>query len=474
MKSKKIVSFIYHKNRLACIVSVLVFALMGMYVFYDMLHLQASRNKWMPLERMGAGWWYYASETVSEEKDPEDEYIRKTFEVLDTKLVNSFNGFDVFSCSEEAWDMFGYKLKKGDNFSLVEENEVILSRDMESAHPIGSTMEVKIYDKDSYYGKPDPVKTLECRVVGIMSQDEILFRQPVGSPTLSHIVSQSMFWKGEYGEWESALQIRHCFLNPRIEIENPKWYRKSSGIFFKAGDEEVQKLEGMFSGCGAVYRTEDFVKEEASFYGRMGTEEWIRGLAITLTGIAYFVVWLYFIFSKSKRDFAYLMYINGDLQGKERKRKNQSYYNKFYFVSFLCVPVAFLISFTAYFLPNEVESFWQMRPVMPLVVLVMLCVVWSIGIICLKIINRNYVKKVSDYLEDCDTKKLFMDELSVGDNLIFILTAKGFSHRWAADYTAGVLREHQLAHCKERRADMLSDGERMEIYEIREEFLQEK
>lgn len=164
------------------------------------------------------------------------------------------------------------------------------------------------------------------------------------------------------------------------------------------------------------------------------------------------------------------MYISGGLHGKEWKRKNQSYYNKACLVTFLCVPIAFLLSFAGYFLPNEVETFWEMRPFMPPVVFAVLCMVWAVGILCLKIINHSYIEKVRKYAGDCDAKKLFLDEFSVGDNLVFILTAKGLPYQWAVNYTDEVLRERQLIHCKERKAEMLSDGERMEINEIREEF----
>ncbi len=470
MKLSKIIKLIRQKSRLAYVVFILTLSVTGMYAFYSMLYLQANDNKWSPLARMGEGWYYYASDVVAENNDLADEYIKKNFENLDVKYVNSFQGYDVFSCSERAWEMFDYPLEKGTGFSGTKANEVIVSKDMEYSHPVGSKIEIKIYGTNSFYGKPDPVETMECEVVGIMKQDEIFFRQPVGSVTLNSRVEKSMFWKGEYGV-DSSRQVMHCFLSPQIEIENPKWYVRSSGIFFQADTDKVSEFQKSFPENGEIYPVGDILKKANPVYWAESRGRVIKLLVMSLLCVIYLVVWLSVLFMKNKRDFAYLMYINGHLQGKEKKRKNKYYYHKFFRAPFLCIIPAFLLSFVAYFLPNDVESFWEARYYMPLVVSGVQFATCLSGAVFLSVVNRNYSDRVADYLENCDTRKLFVDDLSVCDNLVLILTAKGFAYSWAENHVQEMLSERQLAYCQGRRADMLSDEERMQINGIKEEFL---
>ena len=95
---------------------VILLSLTGMYAFYGLLFYQANANKWHPLERMGDGWYYYLSDISSMEEDPGQAYIEHDFKTLDTKWIHSFDEYDVYHCSEEAWEMYDYQLKKGDNF----------------------------------------------------------------------------------------------------------------------------------------------------------------------------------------------------------------------------------------------------------------------------------------------------------------------------------------------------------------------
>lgn len=470
MKFRQVVKLLRQKSRLAYVVFILILAVTGMYTFYSMLYLQANVDKWRPLERMGQGWYYYASDIVAEREDPADEYIKKHFDDLEVKHVNSFQGYDLFSCSERAWEMFGYPLEEGDGFSAVDKNEVIVSRDMEHDHPVGSMIEVKIYDTQSFYGKPDPVKTIECKVAGTIKQDEIFFRQPVGSPTLSNRVEKSMFWKSEYGK-VSPFQVMHCFLNPRIEIRDPKWYMRSSGTFFHAEADEIGEFQKSFGESGTIYPVGDILEKADPLYQGEGKKRGIKLLLMSSFCVIYLVVWISVIFMKNKRDFAYFMYINDHLRGKARKKKNQHYYNRFFRVPFICVLPAFFLSFAAYFLPNDVESFWGVRFYMPFVIPGIQFMICLTGFLLLRFINRNYASRVSGYVESCDTRKLFIDDLSISDNLVLMLTEKGFSYSWAQNYVREVLTERQLAYCQGRRADMLSDEERMQINKIEEEFL---
>ena len=109
---------------------------------------------------------------------------------------------------------------------------------------------------------------------------------------------------------------------------------------------------------------------------------------------------------------------------------------------------------------------------MPLVVLGLQCMVCVLGVLCLKLVNRKYVQKAAEYLGNCPLQRLYIDDLSVKDNLVLILSAQGYKSKWAEEYVASVLEEREVSYCKNRRADMLSQEERMIINKIRDELLQ--
>ena len=69
-------------------------------------------------------------------------------------------------------------------------------------------------------------------------------------------------------------------------------------------------------------------------------------------------------------------------------------------------------------------------------------------------------------------QRLYIDDLSVKDNLVLVLSAQGYKSKWAEEYVAVVLGEREVSYCKNRRADMLSQEERMIINKIRDELLQ--
>lgn len=117
-----ICKYIYNKKKIALIGFIILLGLTGMYALYSMLFFQANRTKWRPLERMGEGWYYYISNIPSQEEDSELVYIEKNFTALGTKQLNSFDGYDLYICSQETWEMYDYLLKSGENFSKTNEN----------------------------------------------------------------------------------------------------------------------------------------------------------------------------------------------------------------------------------------------------------------------------------------------------------------------------------------------------------------
>lgn len=82
--------------------------------------------------------------------------------------------------------------------------------------------------------------------------------------------------------------------------------------------------------------------------------------------------------------------------------------------------------------------------------------------------------KVQKFLDDCPVQKLYIDDLSVKDNLVLALTAQGYQTAWAEEYVAQELEEQEISYCRSRKMGMISDEERIVINKIREKFLDKK
>lgn len=471
MKFRLMCRYIYNKKKLAMIGFVILLSLTGMYAFYGLLFYQANANQWHPLERMGEGWYYYLSDIPSAEEDPGLAYIEHDFKTLDTKWIHSFDGYDVYYCSEEAWDMYDYQLKKGDDFSKLDPNQVIISQDLEREHPVGSTMQVRIWNTNSFYGKPKPIKTVECTVAGVMRQDKILFSQTPDSPAFSHLISESMFSEARNGRLDTTM-VSQLFLNPGFELKDPSWYQRSSGIFFQADEAEMIKVKEKCNDHGTIYKVRDILTQNNPIYGNDRYKSIVTCVLSSLFCVIYLLVWLTCVLRANEKDFAYLTYINGHLTGDQKKKRINHYCSMIFATVFLLIPPAFLFSFAAWFLPNELDGFWEMELFMPLIVLGIQCIVCVLGVLLLKLANRKYAQKTAEYLESCPLQRLYIDDLSVKDNLVLLLSAQGYKNKWAEEYVASVLEEREVSYCKSRRADMLSQEERMIINKIRDELLQ--
>ena len=471
MKFQLMCRYIYNKKKLAMIGFVILLSLTGMYAFYGLLFYQANANKWHPLERMGDGWYYYLSDISSMEDDPGLAYIEHDFKTLDTKWIHSFDGYDVYHCSEEAWEMYDYQLKKGDNFSRADANQVIISQDLEREHPIGSTMQIRICNTDSFYGKHKPVKTIECTVAGVMRQDKILFSQTPDSAAFSHRISESMFSEARDGRLDPTA-VSQLFLNPAFKLEDPSWYQRSSGIFFQADETEMIEVKEKCNDYGTIYKVRDILTQNNPIYGNDRYKSIVTCALFSLFCVVYLAVWLTCVLQANEKDFAYLTYINGHLTGDKQKKRINHYCSKIFATVFLLIPPIYFLSFVAWFLPNELDGFWEMELFMPLIVLGIQCMVCVLGVLCLKLANRKYAQRAAEYLENCPLQKLYIDDLSAKDNLVLVLTAQGYRNKWAEEYVATVLEKREVSYCKNRRADMLSHEERIIINKIRDEFLQ--
>lgn len=471
MKFQLMCRYIYNKKKLAMIGFVILLSLTGMYAFYGLLFYQANANKWHPLERMGDGWYYYLSDISSMEDDPGLAYIEHDFKTLDTKWIHSFDGYDVYHCSEEAWEMYDYQLKKGDNFSRADANQVIISQDLEREHPIGSTMQIRICNTDSFYGKHKPVKTIECTVAGVMRQDKILFSQTPDSAAFSHRISESMFSEACDGRLDPTA-VSHLFLNPAFKLDDPSWYQRSSGIFFQADETEMIEVKEKCNDYGTIYKVRDILTQNNPIYGNDRYKSIVTCALFSLFCVVYLAVWLTCVLQANEKDFAYLTYINGHLTGDKQKKRINHYCSKIFATVFLLIPPIYFLSFVAWFLPNELDGFWEMELFMPLIVLGIQCMVCVLGVLCLKLANRKYAQRAAEYLENCPLQKLYIDDLSVKDNLVLLLSAQGYKAKWSEEYVAAVMEEREVSYCKNRRADMLSHEERMIINKIRDELLQ--
>jgi hypothetical protein len=266
--------------------------------------------------------------------------------------------------------------------------------------------------------------------------------------------------------------VSQLFLNPAFKLEDPSWYQRSSGIFFQADETEMIEVKEKCNDYGTIYKVRDILTQNNPIYGNDRYKSIVTCALFSLFCVVYLAVWLTCVLQANEKDFAYLTYINGHLTGDKQKKRINHYCSKIFATVFLLIPPIYFLSFVAWFLPNELDGFWEMELFMPLIVLGIQCMVCVLGVLCLKLANRKYAQRAAEYLENCPLQKLYIDDLSVKDNLVLLLSAQGYKAKWSEEYVAAVMEEREVSYCKNRRADMLSHEERMIINKIRDELLQ--
>lgn len=450
----------FRKSRLLTGALVFMFGIVGMFTQYQFFCMEASNLQWRPLMRMEKDWYYYRSLEPQAETDPEKQYIEETFETLGMRQMRTLHLYDVFQYSEEAWQKFDYPLAEGDGFSESDVNEVIVSRGLARQYPVGSKVEIECLDNyELSYGKV--VESVECTVVGVLEQDSIFFRTVTGRGTVLEAGEEDM-WSWKYGAATSEGKAAFCVVHPGKEWKNENCYDEAAGVFFRASDEAVRTLQIEHAIGDRITSVAHILELYGGYHYVVGYFRVSVVIVFWMIAMVFLFIWYRYLLNRSTRELAYLSYIGYDARTVLKR------YGSMYV---WLLPAGWLISCAAYFLPNNFDAFWRMHWYIPAVAIVLYSAVGAIGFgLFVLIFKNNMGKRGADALLASDLKHLYIEDLTMKDNLKAILLAQGYSDRAAANMARQMLVEKELAYCADRPMDRLSGEERLRFLECREKL----
>lgn len=460
---RKLSRVFYQKNMILTILLVMLWSSAGMFFQYHLYGMEASRLKWSPLERLGAGWYYYMSYVPKDKADFKKQAIHERCHTLDMRMIRTSGGdsMDVYQYSEEAWSNFSYPLGSGDPFSL-DPNEVIVSPGLEKEFPVGSKIRITCDPKVKTKFSIEETEFI-CTVVGVLEQQEIFFRYWENEREAQiQTTGSAMFSGSKFQRTILDRMPRFAVVNPKLNI-GANCSEETAGVFFQAEPGVMSEIDMQYRDEGQIVTVPQVLETYNGYidgFGRLRI-----GICILLWGAAilYSLYWQNYLLANNVEELSYLLYIkhNPDRIWKQFLRTPYSRY-----------VLAGLISCLAYFIPNDYEGFWSMHWYVPafaaglFVVAGVLCRLFSH--LCLK---GKFAACTQEYLGVVALLNyLCIGNLSVEDNLMFIFLAQNYPERVAAGMVNNFLAERDVFY-RNRRMNSLDMQKKIEFYQMRDELL---
>lgn len=440
---------------------VLVLGIVGMFTQYQFFCLEASNLQWGPLMRMEDDWYYYRSHKPQAESDAVQKYIEENLETLPMRQIRTLHLFDVFQYSDEAWQKFNYPLVEGEGFSGRDVNEVIVSRGFAEKYPVGSKVEIDCYNNYNV-SEGNVVEQAEFTVVGVLDQEAVFFRAVTGTGTFPEAGADDMWsWKnGVTTAWGNKASF--CLVHPRKKWKDENCYDEAAGVFFRASREEVQNLQIEQAALDRITSVADLLKSYGGFHNVVGYFRISVIVVFWALAVLFVLFWYRYFLDRSKRELAYFTYIGYDT-GKLVKRYGS--------IHFQLLAAGWVLSCGAYFMPNNFDGFWRMHMYIPVVAAALYAAAGIVSFGLFVLIFKKRIKKEGiDTLAASDVNRLFMDDLTLRDNLKAILLAEGDTERAASKMVKQLLEEKELSYCAERVMGQLTGDERLIFVTCREKL----
>lgn len=460
---RKLSRVFYRKNMILTILLVMFWSIAGMFLQYQLYGMEASRLKWAPLERMGAGWYYYMSYVPKDKEDLKKQVIHERCHVLDMRMIRTSGGdnMDVYQYSGEAWDKFAYPLGSGDPFSL-NPNEVIVSPGLEKEFPVGSKIRITCDPKVKTKFSSEETEFI-CTVVGVLKQGEIFFRYwEEEREALIQATGSAMFSGSKFQRTIFDRKPRFAVVNPKLNIGSNS-SEETAGVFFQAESNVMGEIDMQYRDEGEIVSVQQVVEAFNRYSHGFGLVRVNICILLWAAAILYTLYWQGCLLKKNVEELSYLIYIKHD-RDRIWKRFLRTPYSRYV--------LAGLISCLAYFVPNDYEGFWSMHWYIPALTAGIYVVAGVLSRcfshLCLK---SKYLVCTQEYFGEVELLNyLCIQDLSVEDNLLFIFLAQNYPERVAAGMVKGFLAEREIFY-RSRRMSSLDMQKKMEFYQMRDELL---
>lgn len=453
----------YQKNRMLTILLIMLWGIAGIYFQYQLYSMEASRLKWGPLERLGAGWYYYMSYVPRDKEDLKKQAVHERCHALDMRMVRVSGGddMDVYQYSDEAWDKFAYPLGSGDPFS-PDPNEVIVSPGLEKEFPVGSKIRITCDPKVKTKFSSEETEFI-CTVVGVLEQDEIFFRYWEDEREAQiQATGNAMFSGSKFQRTILDRKPRFVVVNPKLDI-GFNCSDETAGVFFQAESNVMSEINMQYQSEGEIMSVPQVIEEYNGYSKGFGLT--CINICILLWGVAvlYALYWQSSLLMKNVEELGYLLYIKHD---------PDRVWKRFLFTPFSRYALAGLISCLAYFVPNDYEGFWSMHWYIPALTAVVYIVAGVLGRwLSHLFLKRKYLICTQEYLGKVELLNyVCIQDLSLEDNLLFIFLAQNYPERVAARMVKSFLAGRDVFYCS-RRLSSLDMQKKMEFYQMRDELL---
>ncbi len=451
----------YRKSKLLTGTIVLVLGIVGMFTQYQFFCKEASNLQWGPLMWMEEDWYYYRSHDPQSQTDSVQAYIEENLETLPMREIRTLHLFDVFQYSNEAWQKFNYPLIEGDGFSERGVNEVIVSRGLAKTYPVGSKVEIDCYDNYNV-SEGNVVESSAYIVVGVLDQESVFFRAVTGRGTFAEAGTMDMWsWSlGTTTRWGNTPKF--CLVHPGKEWADENCYDGAAGVFFRASENELQNLQIGMGALDRISSVADILKSDGGFHNVVGYFRLSVIVVFWVLAVLFILLWYRYLLGRSKRELAYFTYIGFDRRALAKR------YGVF---QFRLLAAGWVLSCSAYLMPNHFDGFWRMHAYIPAVAAVLYA---AAGVACFGVFVLIFKKRIKregmDELLASDVNYLYMDDLTMCDNLKAILLAQGDTERAASKMVEQLLIEKELSYCAERRMGQITGDERLVFLACREKL----
>lgn len=264
---------------------------------------------------------------------------------------------------------------------------------------------------------------------------------------------------------EDAVSLNEFREQNKLFIENNGFFYDpySEGVIFEAETERVKEIESMFDIEGQIVPLFDIADKESDFLRVVGIPKIIMTFVLGIIADVFAVCWFSYSLKKGSEELKYLHWINSDMKSVGRL---------YCFIPFYAAAGLWLLSFGAVWIPNNHTRFWRIYYYIPLIMLGIIAVNAVIMVMLYRLVwNKKYRRLVEDFRTDEKEGRMYVDDLTLFDNLKLILLAQGFSESGADELLKQMLGEKQILFCARRPLAAVIGEERVSFYDLQDRLM---
>lgn len=417
---------VLRKTKLVTLLSVVLMSVAGIFIQHTLLSVNAAKAKWKFCERFDGDWYSYVSKNEIGQTDKLQKELQENARVYTIDDFYVKGDYSAYQYSEEAWTFFNYPLKEGEGFGSGKTNQVVVSEGMSHQYPVGATIDI------TFYSAPlQEEGTFTFEVAGVLAQEEIVIPH--------NTTTGALLWNTDETYSEMTRQSKFVLLNPKIQLEQKDKCVLSQGMFFDRSSLESEEWMERLAEKGTLVSMRE-AYENSGKERSVSLKEGIKGGVFLLMAAASLLVWITVVAKKSEEDICYLLQVGFS------RRKLFGYLIR---MTAVFLFLAYLLSFVAYFLPNQYEDTWEMTVSAPFAALAGYLFVWVInaGVSYLFMRGRSFrtAKRI-----------LCIEDMTLLDNIRLYLLMHGYSVKASATVASTLLEEKEIVFCSGRKMGNLA------------------